>query len=244
MPLLRRQGISTHERPLSFPRPCLVNQIARAGVPRKKRRNGSHPAAISIALKLPKSRRVAKDHDAVCKRHGANSEFLCRNGRIVMPSAEAPQSSSDGIMPSWAARQCTSRGAAASAPANLPLGLLLKPHAMSDFSLQSVQSRSAKVDDKLVTRDFGTGTRGFRRCRLSRHGGVFDAWHRTRLRRRCYLPNGPAWVARDNQTSDRDMGRHVLAASPTVWLLYRLDQHLDERPPCDRDAQAAVGPRR
>jgi len=32
---------------------------------------------------------------------------------------------------------------------------------MCDFSLQSVRSRPAKVDDKLVTRDFGTGTRGF-----------------------------------------------------------------------------------
>ena len=31
--------------------------------------------------------------------------------------------------------------------------------AMCDFSLQSVQSRPAKVGDKLVTRDFGTGTR-------------------------------------------------------------------------------------
>ena len=30
-----------------------------------------------------------------------------------------------------------------------------------DFSLQSVRSRPAKVGDKLVTRDFGTGTRGF-----------------------------------------------------------------------------------
>jgi len=32
---------------------------------------------------------------------------------------------------------------------------------MCDFSLQSVRSRPAKVSDKLVTRDFGTGTRGF-----------------------------------------------------------------------------------
>jgi hypothetical protein len=32
---------------------------------------------------------------------------------------------------------------------------------MCDFSLQSVRSRLAKVGDKLVTRDFGTGTRGF-----------------------------------------------------------------------------------
>ena len=32
---------------------------------------------------------------------------------------------------------------------------------MCDFSLQSVRSRAAKVGDKLVTRDFGAGTRGF-----------------------------------------------------------------------------------
>ena len=32
---------------------------------------------------------------------------------------------------------------------------------MCDFSLQSVRSRAAQVGDKLVTRDFGTGTRGF-----------------------------------------------------------------------------------
>jgi hypothetical protein len=32
---------------------------------------------------------------------------------------------------------------------------------MCEFSLQAVRSRPAKVGDKLVTRDFGTGTRGF-----------------------------------------------------------------------------------
>jgi hypothetical protein len=32
---------------------------------------------------------------------------------------------------------------------------------MCDYSLQTIQSRSAKVGDKLTTRDFGTGTRGF-----------------------------------------------------------------------------------
>lgn len=32
---------------------------------------------------------------------------------------------------------------------------------MCDFSLQSVRSRPAKVGDRLVTHDFGTGTRGF-----------------------------------------------------------------------------------
>ena len=32
---------------------------------------------------------------------------------------------------------------------------------MCDYSLQSVLSRPAKVGDKLATRNFGTGTRGF-----------------------------------------------------------------------------------
>ena len=32
---------------------------------------------------------------------------------------------------------------------------------MCDYSLKSVRSRPAKVGDKLVTRDFGTGTSGF-----------------------------------------------------------------------------------
>jgi hypothetical protein len=32
---------------------------------------------------------------------------------------------------------------------------------MCDYSLQNVRSRPAAVGDKLVTRDFGTGTRGF-----------------------------------------------------------------------------------
>jgi hypothetical protein len=32
---------------------------------------------------------------------------------------------------------------------------------MCDFSLHSVKSRPAKVGDKLTTRNFGTGTRGF-----------------------------------------------------------------------------------
>ena len=32
---------------------------------------------------------------------------------------------------------------------------------MCDFSLHSIKSRPAKVGDKVTTRDFGTGTRGF-----------------------------------------------------------------------------------
>jgi hypothetical protein len=32
---------------------------------------------------------------------------------------------------------------------------------MCDYSLQTVRSRPAKVGDKLTTRDFGTGTKGF-----------------------------------------------------------------------------------
>jgi hypothetical protein len=32
---------------------------------------------------------------------------------------------------------------------------------MCDYSLQAVKSRPARVGDQLITRDFGTGTRGF-----------------------------------------------------------------------------------
>src|SRR6516162_5000605 len=32
---------------------------------------------------------------------------------------------------------------------------------MCDYSLHSIRSRPAKIGDKLATRDFGTGTRGF-----------------------------------------------------------------------------------
>ena len=32
---------------------------------------------------------------------------------------------------------------------------------MCDYSLQQIQSRAAKTGDKLMTRNFGTGTRGF-----------------------------------------------------------------------------------
>lgn len=35
---------------------------------------------------------------------------------------------------------------------------------MCDFSLHSVRSRPAAVGDKLITRNFGTGTRGFADC--------------------------------------------------------------------------------
>ena len=32
---------------------------------------------------------------------------------------------------------------------------------MCDYSLQSIKARPAKIGDTLMTRDFGTGTRGF-----------------------------------------------------------------------------------
>jgi hypothetical protein len=32
---------------------------------------------------------------------------------------------------------------------------------MCDYSLYSIESRPAKIGDKLTVRDFGTGTRGF-----------------------------------------------------------------------------------
>jgi hypothetical protein len=39
---------------------------------------------------------------------------------------------------------------------------------MCDYSLYSIKSRPAKVGDKLTTRDFGTGTRGFAASENSR----------------------------------------------------------------------------
>jgi hypothetical protein len=45
----------------------------------------------------------------------------------------------------------------------LAVGGLLEEEfiSMCDYSLHHVQSRAARVDDKLTTRNFGTGTRGF-----------------------------------------------------------------------------------
>ena len=40
-------------------------------------------------------------------------------------------------------------------------GLSKRRSQMCDYSLHSIKSRPAKVGDKLTTRDFGTGTRGF-----------------------------------------------------------------------------------
>ena len=40
-------------------------------------------------------------------------------------------------------------------------GLYDRSSDMCDYSLQNVKSRPAKVGDKLTTRNFGTGTRGF-----------------------------------------------------------------------------------
>ncbi len=37
----------------------------------------------------------------------------------------------------------------------------VKGEAMCDFSLKSVKSRAANVADKLITKNFGTGTKGF-----------------------------------------------------------------------------------
>ena len=66
---------------------------------------------------------------------------------------------------------------------------------MCDFSLQSVRSRPAKVGDKLVTRDFGTGTRGFSAAEDLGLCGVCDAGNGTGLRRgSCVLADWPAGV--------------------------------------------------
>ena len=78
---------------------------------------------------------------------------------------------------------------------------------MCDFSLQSVRSRPAKVGDKLVTRDFGTGTRGFCAAEDLRTRGVCDAWNGTGLRRgSCVFVDWPAGVEdEDHQPPDGNL---------------------------------------
>ena len=49
---------------------------------------------------------------------------------------------------------------------------------MCDYSLESVRSRPAKVGDKLTTRDFGTGTRGFAGAEDRASGGLCSAGDR------------------------------------------------------------------
>jgi hypothetical protein len=69
---------------------------------------------------------------------------------------------------------------------------------MCDFSLQSVRSRPAKVGDELVTRDFGTGTRGF--ASAGDLGPAVCVMPGTELafdRGRCLLANRPARVEKD-----------------------------------------------
>ena len=47
---------------------------------------------------------------------------------------------------------------------------------MCDYSLHNVKTRPAKVSDKLTTRNFGTGTRGFCIGR-SQRGCMRFAWN-------------------------------------------------------------------
>ena len=77
---------------------------------------------------------------------------------------------------------------------------------MCDFSLQNVRSRPAKVGDKLVTRDFGTGTRGFAAWTI-RIGGLRAAGNGAGLRRRRCVPAGrPARMEdQDNQPPNRHL---------------------------------------
>jgi hypothetical protein len=73
---------------------------------------------------------------------------------------------------------------------------------MCDYSLQNVKSRSAKVGDKLATRNFGTGTRGFAApedattavCVLP---GTELAFSRTTLDQFCQWRSGPREKAKD-----------------------------------------------
>ena len=47
---------------------------------------------------------------------------------------------------------------------------------MCDYSLHNVKTRPAKVSDKLTTRNFGTGTRGFSASR-SQRGCMRSTWN-------------------------------------------------------------------
>ena len=58
---------------------------------------------------------------------------------------------------------------------------------MCDYSLQSVVSRPAKVGDKLTTRDFGTGTRGFAAAKVPESACV-SREPDLRFARRLHLP--------------------------------------------------------
>jgi hypothetical protein len=61
---------------------------------------------------------------------------------------------------------------------------------MCDYSLLSVRTRSAKVGEKLITYNFGTGTRGFAARGLI--GGCLPtSWYRTRVRDANQVSNRP-----------------------------------------------------
>ena len=68
---------------------------------------------------------------------------------------------------------------------------------MCDYSLHSVKSRPAKVGDKLTTRDFGTGTRGF--------AASED-------------PNVAVCVLHDKQADRRVASQSFASGLPELWL--------------------------
>jgi hypothetical protein len=51
---------------------------------------------------------------------------------------------------------------------------------MCDYSLLNVRSRPAKVGDKLTTRDFGSGTRGFAAARMDISRGLGEVVRESR----------------------------------------------------------------
>jgi hypothetical protein len=62
---------------------------------------------------------------------------------------------------------------ACSSMSNRAVGLQTREFlGMCDYSLQSTMSRPAKVGDKLTTRNFGTGTRGFAAPEKFHDGGL------------------------------------------------------------------------
>ena len=59
---------------------------------------------------------------------------------------------------------------------------------MCDYSLHSIKSRPAKVGDKLTTRDFGTGTRGFAPSEDVERRGLRSTRNRVVFCSRGYVP--------------------------------------------------------
>ena len=92
---------------------------------------------------------------------------------------------------------------------------------MCDFSLQSVRSRPAKVGDKLVTRDFGTGTRGFAAADDPELAVcVMPGTELAFAGRNCVLCRQPAWMEEedDSATGQQSFDRSTRTSWPHITM--------------------------